>query len=118
MAKRKYKITMKHDGLAEVILTDVDLMNGRRIMIYKPTDEPVISSVTGKILGKHETVIGVGKIRDGKVSLRNREGKVIEAVISDINATPTVLSNALGVKKHHVRVSSPDSQLKVKLIEE
>jgi len=120
MAIPKSKITLRSGSKENTIYANIRLQDGHRIMVYQPTDEDIISSVTGKVLGKREKVIGVGRIKNGKAILKNASGAVALAEIKRIT-TPRIgsLSPAFartGRIKKTPCVTVPS--LKVKVIDE
>jgi len=117
MQNPKCEIVFREGKETKRVIANITLKDGQTIMVYQPTNEDVISSVTGRTLGKAERVIGVGKIRNGKVLLEDSLGTMIEAEIKRLGR---INQSRNFFKTRKVKASSASSQqaLRVKLIEE
>lgn len=123
MAKTKKSISGRRiaPGVIEVELSGrKDLMQGQKVLIYKPTSKTIIGS-TGKIIGQKEKVLGIGEVvvADDKVVIKtHRTGRnkllgVSKGVVKTLNGSSWVKSRKLSSPKFKV-----DTNVYIKPVEE
>ena len=111
-------VSFENSGVIQKAVSSFTLKDGQTIMVYEPTNTDMISSVTGRNLGKREIVIGVGKIQNGQVVLKNTEGKVIEAKVQSIDTGPFLQRYGYYGKRARRNRRSKGNRLRVKLVED
>lgn len=108
MAKAKTSISGMRiaPGVIEVELSGrKDLMQGQKVLIYKPTNKSIVGT-TGKIIGQKEKVLGVGEVSviGDKVVVKAR-GSNTRKLSYVRNGSVKALTRAYKVKK--TKFSSP-----------
>lgn len=119
MAKTKKSILGKRvaPGIFEVEISGKkDLIQGQKVLIYKPTSKTIVSS-TGRIIGQKEKILGTGKVRivDDKILVqtsRMRKHKILDirnGLVKTSNGSykfksPKVVSPSFVIDKHvHIK---------------
>ncbi len=121
MAKVKKSISGRRiaPGVIEVELSErKDLMQGQKVLIYKPTSKSIVGT-TGKIIGQKEKVLGVGEVSIiGDRVVVKAPGANSRKLSYVRNGTAKALTRAYKVKSQKLSSPKLDRRVYIKPVEE
>jgi len=121
MAKVKRSISGRRiaPGVIEVELSDKkDLIQGQKVLIYKPTSKSIIGT-TGKIIGQKEKVLGVGEVSViGDKVVVKAHGSKARKLSYVRSGSAKALTKAYKVKSQKLSSPKLDTRVYIKPVEE
>lgn len=96
---KKYKAIVNMKGVDTVIDCTPDVaIDGQKVMLVKKTGERIIGHVSGRDLGTMETVVGVGRVKDGAVSI-DTGSEIVSVKIQSITPRHVGAFSTAGLKR-------------------